>query len=550
MTLLENELYSVNYRGRSLNPSVVELSGVPCFISYNTILSRLEIKFLGSDTYRMEETDLAPGYFDDYKDPYTYSPQPTEIFINFSGWSDLDYMIVDDVIIVSGKYGANIIINTYNLFGNLLHTNTLTTASFPVLIYSQSEDVLYIVYFKSDTQMLYYRYSYDNGETWSGHVLITPLGQPIYELTADISLLKEGATEGEYSVIFAFRDSDNIKVYKIQIPHAYIGGNITLGGNPLSGVSVVFSHNGEVETTDANGRYFNHVISGTPTTITPEKYLYDFTPPNTFMTASDGTTSVDFEATYIGVTISGRIVDQFGFPVENVAVSFSNPSHIEYTDATGYYEYAVESGTTTTLTPSLSDYTFNPVNSTLVNVVAQQTVNFIALTDMVVVVGRVFDATTGDPLNDISIVFSHDGYVEHTNSNGYYRRLIQRGTNTILTPSFDYGLYTFDPGNSHIVNIQSTQVVDFLGYYIGLRIAGQIIDSTSGVPIENVEVTFTHNSHVEYTDATGNYSYMVPEGTTTTVIPVLTGYVFDPVNIVVTDISIDQDNVDFDGTPV
>ncbi|MFO8029820.1 MAG: PQQ-binding-like beta-propeller repeat protein [Cyclonatronaceae bacterium] len=76
---------------------------------------------------------------------------------------------------------------------------------------------------------------------------------------------------------------------------------------------------------------------------------------------------------------------------------------------------------------------------------------------------------------------------------------------------------------------------------------GYITDVETGLPMEGVEV-FTNFSSTT-TNENGFYEFLVNEGTDLTITPELTGYLFQPDNAQVTDIT-DDVQIDFDATPL
>jgi uncharacterized repeat protein (TIGR02543 family) len=57
-----------------------------------------------------------------------------------------------------------------------------------------------------------------------------------------------------------------------------ISGTVTVGANPLPGVTITFSYNGHTVSTDAQGFYSYKVKAGVDTSVTPSKPGYSFTP--------------------------------------------------------------------------------------------------------------------------------------------------------------------------------------------------------------------------------------------------------------------------------
>lgn len=77
-----------------------------------------------------------------------------------------------------------------------------------------------------------------------------------------------------------------------------ISGTVTDGTNPVSGVTLTFSHNGETVSTNSSGFYSYSIPSGTSTSITPSKADYTFTPSNrTLNSPTSNQSNQNFTAT-------------------------------------------------------------------------------------------------------------------------------------------------------------------------------------------------------------------------------------------------------------
>ena len=80
------------------------------------------------------------------------------------------------------------------------------------------------------------------------------------------------------------------------------------------------------------------------------------------------------------------------------------------------------------------------------------------------------------------------------------------------------------------------------------EVSGNI--SSLGSPMEGVSVTFSGGVNPAVTDADGNYSRCVPDGWTGDIIPVATGYTFDPESVALTSVSAATSSVDFNAYPI
>ncbi len=328
-----------------------------------------------------------------------------------------------------------------------------------------------------------------------------------------------------------------------------ISGNVTDGSNPIQGVTITFSHDSHTESTDASGNYSYTVPWNTTTTVTPSHAGYaGWTPANRPLSnIAANQTNQNFTGTPNNYTISGTVTDGSN-PIQNVTITFSHDSHTETTDASGNYSYTVPYNTTTTVTPSHAGYSgWTPANRPLSNIAANQTnQNFTATINTYTISGTVTDGS--NPIQGVTITFSHDSHTESTDASGNYSYTVPWNTTTTVTPSHA-GYSGWTPANRPLSNIAANQTgQDFTGTINNYTISGTVTDGSN--PIQGVTITFSHDSHTETTDASGNYSYSVPYNTTTTVTPSHAGYAgWTPANRPLSNIAANQTNQNFTGTP-
>ena len=141
----------------------------------------------------------------------------------------------------------------------------------------------------------------------------------------------------------------------------------TISGNAgIAGATLTYT--GGSTTADGGGFYFFAVPSGWSGTVTPSLAGYTFTPANrTYSNVNSNQASQDYtaNATAPTFTISGNA------GVASATLTYTGGSTLA--DGSGFYSFAVVSGWSGTVTPSLAGYTFTPVNRTYTNVVSNQT---------------------------------------------------------------------------------------------------------------------------------------------------------------------------------
>ena len=154
-----------------------------------------------------------------------------------------------------------------------------------------------------------------------------------------------------------------------------LGGQVTLSGAGLAGVTLTLSGSGATRTSDSNGNYqFAGLAAGTYT-VTASKTGYTFGNP-VQVTLTQTNQAVNLTAQAVGPTfiISG-IVRNGSAALPGVTVTLSGQAVPVTSDSTGAYSFSVPAGTYT-VTPSSGTYTFCPAFATWTNLSASQTANF------------------------------------------------------------------------------------------------------------------------------------------------------------------------------
>ncbi|MCP4148650.1 MAG: BACON domain-containing protein, partial [bacterium] len=114
------------------------------------------------------------------------------------------------------------------------------------------------------------------------------------------------------------------------------------------------------------------------------------------------------------------------------------------------------------------------------------------------------------------------------------------------TGSFSSSITGLTAGATYYVRAYATNAVG-TAYGSQMSFTTPVTTTISGIvtdganPVEGVNIIFTHNEHVEVTDANGAYSYEVPQGATTRLVPQKAGYhSWNPVDAAYTNITSDQ----------
>ena len=327
-----------------------------------------------------------------------------------------------------------------------------------------------------------------------------------------------------------------------------ITGNVNDGVNPVDGATLTFSHDGGTTTSDASGNYSYTVNYGTTTTITPSHIAYQsWTPPSiTLSNIGENKTGNNFAGTIKTFAVTGNVNDGAS-PIQGVTISFSHDSGTTTTDASGNYSYSVPYGTTSTITPSHEGYNgWSPATREVTNVadtVSGQ--NFAGTINTYTITGTVTDGS--NPVQGVTLTFSHDGGTTTTDASGNYTYTVDYNTSTTVTPSHQ-GYENWNPANIALTAIKANQTAkNFQGTIISFAVSGNVTDGSD--PIQGVTLTFSHDSGTATTDASGNFSYSVPYGTTTTITPSHEGYHgWSPANREVTNVAGAVTGQNFAGT--
>jgi hypothetical protein len=378
--------------------------------------------------------------------------------------------------------------------------------------------------------------SYSYAVPWNTSTTITP-SHVAYASWAPSSRTLNSISANQPSQDFV----GTIKTYTVS-------GTITSGSNPIQGVTVTFSHDGGSVTTGADGAYSRSVNHGTTTTLTPSHVGYgSWTPSTRTLTSITANQSAqDFSCTINTYTISGTVTDGTN-PVSGVTITFSHSAHTETTAADGSYSYAVPWNTSTTITPSHVAYaSWAPPSRTLNSISANQpSQDFVGTIKTYTVSGTV--TSGGNPIQGVTITFSHDGRMATTGADGTYWRSVDHGTTTTLTPSRG-GYAGWSPATRTFTNITANQPAqDFSSTINTYAISGTVTDGTN--PVSGVTITFSHDAHTETTAADGSYSYAVPWNTSTTITPSHVAYAtWAPPSRTLNSISANQPSQGFVGT--
>jgi Carboxypeptidase regulatory-like domain len=147
-----------------------------------------------------------------------------------------------------------------------------------------------------------------------------------------------------------------------------ISGHVSnsVGGAPLSGVLITLLPGGATAYTDVGGDYGFSGLSAGPYSLSAELAGYTFAPGNRDVSLGPDAAGVDFSGTLIPLTyaISGIITNSAGgAPMAGVLVTINPGNYQDSTDGSGQYGVGNLSAGSYTVTPSFTNFTFNPAST-------------------------------------------------------------------------------------------------------------------------------------------------------------------------------------------
>lgn len=349
-----------------------------------------------------------------------------------------------------------------------------------------------------------------------------------------------------------------------------IAGKVTeeSTGQPIQAVKItltsIYAAQDRVEYTDTNGNYVFSGVENYTYTVTPEKIGYVFTPQQRTAVIKQDQDSLNINFTaFDGFTLTGKVIDSKGSPVQSVVVSIEG-ENTQYTatattNSNGEYSFTGLGYDTYTIIPALDGYGFDPpsqqktITSDAATTAKEFTLNdFIAFKGYQIS-GVVLDVTKLEGqagIQGVAITLSGsttDGarvnLSKITDQEGKYSFTeLSNGTYTVTPGS---AIYNFEP-ESQNVTIASANALD-INFYAGngFAISGKIAkdsadadnatlasfmvelykDNATIIPFSLSEKTPINTVNA---DSDGNFIFIgIPQGSYI-VKPKREGYGFDP----------------------
>jgi hypothetical protein len=180
------------------------------------------------------------------------------------------------------------------------------------------------------------------------------------------------------------RGSTDAFVAKLGTSYIISGQVLDSNNAPVSGAQVTVSDGSSLTQvfTESDGSYqFSRLREGGSFTVSASKVHFTMAPASQTFNNLTSNQTLNFTASATNApffTVGGQITNN-GSGLSGVAVTLSGSlQSIQTTDSNGNYSFTLAGGGNYTVTPSITGFTFGPVNQTFNNLSANQTGNFTA----------------------------------------------------------------------------------------------------------------------------------------------------------------------------
>lgn len=343
-----------------------------------------------------------------------------------------------------------------------------------------------------------------------------------YGWSGTITPQKEGYTFTPASMICTKVTSDREKNYEAAIKTFVISGTAGqegvemngLPGNPITG---------------SGGAYNVTVEYGWSGMVTPMKEGYNFTPENKqYATINQDMTNQNYTAALMTFPISGNV------GVDGVLMQ-GLPGPAVRSASDGSYNANVNYGWSGKITPTKPGYEFNPPNIEYISVMGPNVgQDYTATLLKRTITGRIV-TSTGEPVEEVSMVADQGGGFDTTDSNGQYEILVDYGWRGTVAPTKIGHNFTPSkkPYTAAVTTDQTNQ--NFNAIVQMFTISDVVMIGTT--PIQGVTITATNGGGTAVTDIQGNFSVKVPYGWSGEIVPTKEGINFIPPSVSYTNVT-------------
>lgn len=191
-------------------------------------------------------------------------------------------------------------------------------------------------------------------------------------------------------------------------------------------------------------------------------------------------------------SISGTVRDDNNVPLWTATVVLTGGTPVVIkTDATGTFAFNdLTAGQTYTVTPSMTNRIFAPLNQTFINLSSNVTADFIGTLNHYSISGSVRDIS-GVGMAGVTMTLSgfRSGTITTGDDGSYAFTNLPGGGNYTVTPS--RAKFMFSPPASAANNLSSDRVFNFTGRVATFSISGGVINADTGSSIDGFTIELT-----------------------------------------------------------
>lgn len=247
-------------------------------------------------------------------------------------------------------------------------------------------------------------------------------------------------------------------------------------------------------------------------------------------------------------SISGTITLN-GVGLKGVTVKIPGTTLSAVTNASGNYSiHLVPIGSSGTVVPTLSNYTFSPVSLAFTNIRATLTGNNFAATQTKVIVHTITGTVTKGGVGLAGVLITFGSFTATTSTAGTYRLAnVPEGSKGKIVPSL--AGYAFTPASITVAATTGALTNQNFTAVVVYTVSGKVTDKATGLPLGGVTVSLGSHSAVT-NSTTGAYNIAnVPAGTSGSLIASLAGKTFTPTSIAISNLQASLHSQNFVAAP-
>lgn len=327
-------------------------------------------------------------------------------------------------------------------------------------------------------------------------------------------------------------------------------------GQPIQDIVISVDGSRRAATlTGADGGFSVLVPKGGSYIVMPSSTGVLFAPGSlSFQGVSANISGVNFIATRVRTfKVAGHVADARGGPLTDVIIRVSDsPQILTITGPGGLFSFDyLSGGASYVLTPTKAGFTFNPPSFLISSLTRDFAgINFVGVPQDKVLISGIVTDQGGQPLPDVIVGLSGpQPSLVPTTGSGSFSFVVPAGGSYLVAPARDG--YSFSPPSLTLTGVtQNVSSANFVGMRAPMvGISGYIIDG-NGQPMVDVPVSISGSSNGTLPSGPiGNYAFSVLSSGTYTIVPLMPGVIFSPASRTFSNLTIDQNAVNFVGTP-